>query len=367
MKIPFSDLKSVIADKIKKEGAITFAEFMSHALYNSKWGYYQKGKRDDYYTAPQISSIFGEMLAKLFSKLFKRFNERELVLMEIGAGVGYLARDILLNLEKRYLEDFNYLKYIPLEISDQKMEELKRYLAKDSLDKYLYPYKKEIKINGIIFSNEFFDALPVHIVKMDKGRLKEIYVEYKNEEFIEVVGEVSTDEILSYFEELKIELFEGQRAEVNLEAIRWLNKISKLLEKGFLITIDYGDLSEKLYSFYQIDGTIRSFYLHQVSKSPYINIGEQDITANVNFSALIYFGEKYGFNTLSYLTQKEFLINLGILDSIDPSDFSAKGIKDKLAIKNLIVPEVGMGEVFKVLIQSKGIGRFSIKDLWETK
>jgi SAM-dependent MidA family methyltransferase len=197
------------------------------------------------------------------------------------------------------------------------------------------------RITGCVFSNEFFDALPVHRLVRRNGVLREIYV---TSGFAEVEGPPS--------EPIDIPLVEGQLADISLEAPRWIARIGAALDRGYHLAIDYGYLEREFYA--RPRGTLMCYWRHQAVEDPYVHIGEQDITAHVNFSDLIAAGKASGLDTESFCTQMEFLVQLGILEQIEPlaRSRSAADIQRLQAIKKLLLPG-GMGERFKVLLQRK--------------
>ena len=198
-------------------------------------------------------------------------------------------------------------------------------------------------ITGCVFSNEFFDALPVHRVVRRGDSLKEIYV---TGDFQEIEGALR--------EPIEAPLAEGQTADMNLEARKWIRRISKSLKRGYHLAIDYGYLRNEFYA--QPHGTLMCYWHHQAEENPYIRIGEQDITAHVNFSDLIAEGLAAGLKTAGFTTQMDFLIGLGVLDEMEKLAVAgdAASMQRLLKIKKLILPG-SMGERFKVLIQSTNI------------
>ena len=193
------------------------------------------------------------------------------------------------------------------------------------------------------------------------GNLSEIYVSVENVDITETTGKPSSRDLEEYFRSIDIQFKEGQEFEINLLAEKLLREIDGILKKGFILTVDYGYLASELFSPERMKGTYKCIYKHSVNESPYINIGEQDITAHVDFSNLIRAGESLKINKIQYTTQGQFLIDWGILDLIN------RGIEEKSsqlrsfekeiqAIKNLFLPEL-MGDKFKVLIQEKNLGR----------
>jgi SAM-dependent MidA family methyltransferase len=155
-----------------------------------------------------------------------------------------------------------------------------------------------------------------------------------------------------------VTLLEGQKAEVNLKALDWMEKIESCLKKGFVLTIDYGYPAEELYAPYRREGTLLCYHRHQTSEKFLERLGEQDITSHVNFTGLIRKGEEVGLHFTGLVPQYQFLIGLGLLqemESLGGKLSEVDGLNLRLTLKHLIEPEAGMGEVFKALIQHKGI------------
>jgi SAM-dependent MidA family methyltransferase len=219
------------------------------------------------------------------------------------------------------------------------------------------------RIEGCFLSNELVDSFPVHRVLMEGGTLQEVYVGLDNGEFQEVQGDPSTPELVAYFQRLGIRLAEGQRAEVNLEALRWLQRVAQGLKQGFVITIDYGYRAEELYSPLRPAGTFLCYQGHRILTDPYALLGLQDMTAHVDFTSLIMCGEGYGLKLTGLVPQYRFLLALGILEQLAQlGQEEGESLNERLTIKNLILPG-GLGETFKVLIQHKGIDRPELEGL----
>jgi len=287
------------------------------------------GHAGDFYTSADLDPIFGQLLAKQFLNWAGTFESFTIV--ELGAGHGALARDIL---------QCHSFKYMILERSPAM-----RRRQQELLQGYDVTWIDELPagITGCIFSNEFFDALPVHRVVCRGGVLKEIYVA---EDFEEIESDVDP----GVRAVCKQDLQEGQVVEINLEAMRWIHQIAGALDRGYHVAIDYGYLRDEFYA--QMRGTLMCYWRHQAVENPYIRIGEQDITAHVNFSDLM---DERSLKTIAFTTQKDYLIQLGILDEMEKLAISgdAASMQRLLKIKNLILPG-SMGERFKVLVQTKG-------------
>jgi len=213
--------------------------------------------------------------------------------------------------------------------------------------------------SGCLYSNELIDALPTHRVVMTSDGLKEIYVNCKDGEFAEEAGEPSTPEIEAYLKRIAVELYPAQQAEVNLNAPQWLAAASKALRQGFILTIDYGYPAPELYTPRRKLGTLLCYYRHQTEENPYLRPGLQDITSHVDFTTLMKCGERLGLQNDWFGEQYRFMLSTGIIEEIEEIERSAKPDEEKLrlrlTLKKLIMPEGGMGDTFKVLIQSKGV------------
>ena len=207
------------------------------------------------------------------------------------------------------------------------------------------------KVTGCIFSNELLDALPVHRVVQREEGLREIYATANGDELGETEGQLSSPSIAQYMERYGVPLADGQFAEVNLAALEWLGDAAAVLERGFLLTIDYGYHASELYGPAHRRGTLLAYRGHRAEENWLEAPGEQDLTAHVNFTALEERGRELGLNPLRLATQTNFLLALaksqGLADLVEVSDVRRQLIQ-------LIHPE-GMGETFKVLIQAKGV------------
>jgi len=367
-------LIDTLRNKILVSGKITFAEFMNAVLYHPSYGYYSSerikiGKKGDYYTSSSVHPVFGEMICKQIEEMWNLTGGKEFAIVEMGAGDGSLSCDILMCAKREYPYFHELLRYILIEESRHMKEVQKERLKENGLlndgvlwSDYSGPLLNK-GVTGCFLSNELVDAFPVHIVEERDGGLKEVYVDFHDNTFVEVVDSPSTPQIWRYFDRLGIELEEGQRAEVNLKAIEWMQWIAKSLKKGFVITIDYGYSAEELYAPHRKDGTLLCYHKHRVVEDPYINIGEQDMTSHVDFTTLTMIGEEAGLLTAGFTDQMHFLFGLGIIERIgaigsaviEPGpEREAEALQERLRIKTLIMPE-RMGNIFKVLIQYKGL------------
>jgi len=364
------ELGDLIKEEIKTNGPITFARFMELALYHPELGYYtspgtQIGRTGDFYTAPAVSPLFGAMLARQFHEMWRMAGcPSSWALVEYGPGTGVLALDITRDVYRNYPELRAVLHYYLIEISPALRERQQNELNQSAPAGAVFKWVKSLAdINptgiesGCVFANELVDAFPVHLVEMDSTGLREIYVDLNSTAgFTFVSGPLSSAELANYFDMQNITLARGQKAEVNLQARKWLTEVAADLKQGFLLTTDYGATTAELYAPQRFNGTLRCFYKHRLVEDPFINIGLQDITAHVNFSALILWCEQLGLSKLGLVTQPQFLLNLGILDVLQGQEdftYNPEITKVTSAIKQLVLPG-GMGGIFKVLVLSKG-------------
>jgi len=362
-------LKGFILSQIGQRGSIPFSQFMEWCLYHPEYGYYRSqgvktGKNGDYYTSPCVHPLFGQSIAKQLFQMADILGGESFDVVEMGGGRGFLCLDILDWTKNERPSFYQRLRYYLLEtaprfLGEQK-EKLSRY-EKEGRVFWLAPenFKKgTAQIEGCFLSNELVDAFPAHRVVLDQGHLKELYVTHENGQFEEKWDEPSDPRISTYFESMDITLQEGQKAEVNLDALDWIEKVGYCVKKGFVLTIDYGYVAKELYSPYRPDGTLLCYFQHRISENPYERLGEQDITSHVNFTSLMQKGEEVDLSLTRFLPQYRFLMGLGILqemETLGKERPAMEGLKLRLSLKHLIEPEAGMGEVFKVLIQHKGI------------
>ena len=358
METPLSD---IIKNRILVQGPISFHDFMEMALYYPDLGYYSSspdkiGKHGDYYTSPYFTNVFGNVLAKQLEEMWLLTGKKDFTIVEYGAGMGSLCVDILRRLKhsKKLYENLNYCI---IEKSEAMRQNEKKIIGPDLINEKIVWYDSIEEIpsfTGCVLANEVLDNFSVHKVIMKQNELKEVFVDY-DKGFIEVL-KPAPDDLKEYFAALGIELPNDFCAEVNLEAIDWIERISSSLEKGFVITIDYGYPSSELYKSYHRLGTIVCYNKHTVNDLPYENIGQQDITAHVNFSALKIWGAKHGLNNCGFTNQSQFLLGLGLtehLRKLEEHEKNSFEVRKKLVLLHTLL--MSMGKKFKVLIQQKGL------------
>lgn len=381
---------------------ITFAEFMDMALYHPEYGYYSSHavkigfKDSDFFTSPNLCSDFGELLAEQFLQMWEILGKPiPFSLVEMGAGQGLLALHILKYHQLHYPDFFAALEYIIVEKSPALRQEQQQRLQDFPVRWCNLEDIPPNAIAGCFFSNELVDAFPVHQFILETGELREIYVttsnltlqppsnesfsppligeglgERSNFAFVEVTGEPSTLQLAEYLDLLEIDLTQsaypdGYRSEINLAALDWLSIVADRLQRGYVLTIDYGHPASRYYNPRRSQGTLQCYYQHRFHDNPYINIGRQDITAHVDFTALERWGEKYNLKNIGFIQQGLFLMALGLGDRIAALSYQQQPLSQLLqrrdALHQLIDP-TGLGG-FGVLIQSKGLDNTEISQL----
>jgi SAM-dependent MidA family methyltransferase len=357
-------LAALLAERIRRFGPITFAEYMRECLYHPVHGYYSQPEAHrfgDYITSVDVHPIFGRLLSRQFAEMWLQLDRPdEFLLVEAAAGSGRLAGHILHFAQSHLPDFFNAIKYVAVERSPARCDQLATHLSHFIRKGKCRP-SIEIPARipaGCVFSNELLDALPVHRVLQQRGALKEIFVTTDGKVFSEIPHPLSTGAITEYFAAQQITFADGQLAEAGLEACDWLSEIARRLDRGFVLTIDYGHEAADLFDAHHQSGTVLSYFKHQASNSFYAAPGEQDLTAHVNFTALRQWGARQGLETLGLLTQTAFLLALGkgndFEDLYDTGMDEPARLRARLQLKTLIYPE-GLGERFQVLLQQKNV------------
>ena len=362
-----NSLEQKIVERIRREGTISFESFMDMALYDSEFGYYVSqgqriGREGDFYTSSHLHPIFGVMVGKQIAEMWDLMGCPErFTIVEMGAGEGYVCKDMLDYLnqagsggQRPESSFYQTLQYLIVERNElQRHRQQERLNAYKEKIRWISDIREAGAVRGCIFSNELLDAFPVHLVRME-DKLREIFVNHNGITFIDQTGDLSSDAIAEYFRNAGIELAVGYTTEVNLRIRDWLLDINAVLEKGFVFTIDYGHPAEEYYSEDRNRGTLLCYHNHEFSEDPYQNIGDQDMTSHVNFSAVKRWGEEIGLRALGYCSQGSFFLSMGIDQEIARlAESSADYLFELGRIKKLFLPQ-GMGDSHKVLIQYKG-------------
>jgi SAM-dependent MidA family methyltransferase len=318
-------LAEILRDEIRSEGPISFTRFMEMALYHPELGYYRRprdpfGVHGDFYTAEQLQPVFGILIAERIKQLRGAMGDVEdFTVVELGAGRGEMAAAL------------GEFRYVPVDIGSGELPG---------------------GIRGVIFSNEFFDSLPVHAAVMRGGAARELRVGFTGERFTWVEAGAAPEEVECYRKTYLRTLTEGHIFEAGLKSLAWLERISGALDAGYVFSIDYGYAAAELARFPA--GTLMSYRRHQALDDVLKDPGEQDITAHVCFSALEEFGKTVGLETAAFEPLARTLIEAGETDQFARAlraESPAEEQRRRLQLKQLLF---GMGETFRTLIQRKG-------------
>jgi SAM-dependent MidA family methyltransferase len=365
-------LVETICDRIAHapQQRIPFSDYMDLVLYHPQFGYYASnadciGKSGDFLTSPHLAPDFGELLAIQIKQLWEILGcPKKFTIIEMGAGQGLLATQILEYLQREHLDFFNILEYLIIETAPAMITAQRQRLDTLPVRWCEWAEIDDRSIVGCFISNELIDALPVHQVIVKDGRLQEVYVtvDKDSKTFTELVDELSTDRLNQYWQLNDINLLrdrysDGYRTEVNLAALDWLKTVAQKLDRGYIISIDYGYSADRYYNPIRSQGTLQCYYEHYHHNDPYINIGNQDLTAHIDFTTIQKQGELLDLATIGFTKQGMFLMALGLGDRISTVSSSSSDIQTILTRRqNLhqLVDPMGVGK-FGILIQSKGL------------
>lgn len=355
-------LFEIIKREIVGKGDLPFSRFMELCLYHPSYGYYRKGsvpigKLGDYYTSPTVHKLFGFLIARQIKEIIETLKLNKTILVEAGAGRGHLARDIgeyFSEYEKELASRIELLIIEPHQsYREIQYKETKNYFNKVE---FIDTIENLPDFEGIFYSNELFDAFPVDIIEYDGNNLLQIYVAFDGASFIEKKGELSK-EVSHFLSSFPVTFKEKFRTEVCPASASFYATISERLKKGAVLTIDYGYNMDEYLSLGRNRGTLMCYYRHQAFENPYIRVGEQDLTAHVNFSVLKMVGEQHGLKTEGYNEQQYFLMGCGFVEEVErlKAKMTQSAFEEEMQkIKVLIMPG-GMGTTFKFFLQSKGL------------
>jgi SAM-dependent MidA family methyltransferase len=366
------DLISAIRDEINAAGGrIPFARFMELALYHPAWGYYlspvrRPGRPGDFLTAPETHPFFGITLARQIAECWERLSRpHPFVVREYGSGIGALAWDVIAGLSNEAPECRAALQYRLVETNLHRLAESLAGFAQGGLGdavrgEEIPPGSDPEAITGVVIANEIADALPVHRLIWRDSHLREGWVVWSGGEFVEVEDDLSPEAAAANPEdmlrEMSVALNEGDRIEISPAAAAWFASAARGLLRGYAIVIDYGYPAPELYRAHRLAGTVRAHRGHTVTDDPFAHIGEQDLTAHVDFSALRRAGENAGLTFAGQTNQGAFLASLEMGDllvalGVDPQTDLPEYLASQAAILRLIDPG-GMGR-FGVLIMAR--------------
>ena len=352
-----------LRESIRREGAITFHDWMKAALYDPSGGYYQRadrprwGREGDYRTSPERSELFAATFAHYFAGLHNELNSLSIV--ECGAGDGSFAFGVLSTLREQSPAIFADSRYVVYDLSEDALDRARKRLAEFHDRVKFYSDWEQIAVErGVYFANELLDAFPVHRVVKTGAELSELYVDVDtNGNFYWTTGPLSSPRLAEFCRAHSIDLADGQVVEINLAIDDWLAQVALRLEHGFLITVDYGSEAVELYdAVNRPEGTLRGFARHGFVDDVLARPGDYDLTTSVNWTQVITTGASFRFEIVDFASQDKFLLKAGLLDQLEYGLGRATSEAEKTALtvgaREMILPG-GMASSFQVLVQKR--------------
>ncbi len=336
---------------------------MERALYEPGLGYYATSverptRAGDFLTAPELHPIFGHVLARRVEAMWQAIGRPEtFTVREFGAGTGTLFMTLVEGLSGMGTDLTRAIRYQPIDLALQRAT-LEQRLATAGHGGKISEATPDSPLVGVVLANEFLDALPVHVVVRDGDDLREVYVDWQDERFVERPGELSDARLSAWFAESGIELVDGQRAEASVAMLDWVSALGSQLERGFAIVIDYGASAADLYAAHRMTGTLRAFRGQHVSSNVLSAVGHQDITAHVDFDALERAARSADLIVVERRRQAEFLIDNGLDEAyaaarVDSDQDWSAALSLRSAVRRLIDPQALGG--YQVAVLGKGL------------
>jgi Uncharacterized conserved protein len=363
-----TELVQFIRETIRTRGPISFAWFMQQALYHPVRGYYSAGRcaigrRGDYYTNVSVGPLFGQLLAAQFAEIWERLGKIDnFVLVEQGAHHGEFARDVLESARKGWPDFFAALRYRIIEpfpvLQLRQLQALAGFENKiqwrDSIDA-LEPF------TGVHFSNELLDAMPVHLIvsQCERGLSApaecawlEKFVTLNDHAFAFIDQPIADQTLRDHLQKCPAQLA-GYQTEVNLAALDWIDNLSRKLDRGYVVTIDYGYPSDEFFAPHRSAGSLQVRAQHRLLGSPFEQIGNADITSHVEWTSIAECAEACGLQVKGFTDQHHFITGIisEVAHDIAQDDADPKA---KRALQTLLHPEM-LGRNFQILALGKNV------------
>jgi SAM-dependent MidA family methyltransferase len=338
----------MLCDLIRAEGTISFARYMELALYAPGLGYYSAGLRKfgsggDFVTAPEISPLFSQCIARQCKQIGGD-------ILEFGAGTGAMAEEIL----REYTPNNYYILEVSADLKQRQQEKLKHFTNVTWLTSL------PEKFSGIILANEVLDALPVHRFQIIDNKILEAYVRCENNQFVWHYDQPTSPGLLDAVEKLNISEH-NYTSEIHLTIPPFIHTLGKILNHGTILLIDYGFPRREYYHPDRHQGTLMCHHQNQAHPDPLVLTGLQDITAHVDFTAVAEAAVDAGLHVAGYTNQASFLLGCGLLENGLPRGARNDGLGDlkqqlviSQQIQKLTQPHE-MGELFKVIALTKNL------------
>lgn len=361
----------LLVDEIQSEiaalGPITFARFMEQALYHPEHGYYvaatrRPGRGGDFLTSPETHPFFGLTIARQLLEMYERLGRPEpFTILEYGSGIGGLAYDVIVGMLEDQPKLRRSLRYSFNEVNPYRVAQALDAMDEVGLGDIVDIDDGTTPITGVVLANEVADAMPVHRLRWTGTDFEELFVDWQEGQFVEVPGAVSFDVVaidpVAYLTRQGVDLGQmppGSRIEVSPAINRWLRDVASRLLTGYALIIDYGYPAAELYRDHRLESTVRAYRNHTVTDNPYLFVGEQDLTAHVDFSNLIETANGVGLDVVGLTTQSDFLTGAGL---------------GELLVSLQQEPHLAVEEYYRAqaatfrLIDPGGMGRFRVLGL----
>ncbi len=347
---------------IQKGGVIGFDEFMNLALYHHQYGYYRSElvkfhKAGDFTTAPEISPLFGRLIAKQLVELENILDAG--AILEFGAGSGVLAGEVVKTLSKiGKLPKYYYILELSAKLQQRQYLYLKKQLP-HLIAHFVWLKALPENFSGVVIANEVLDAMPSKRFEFNFGNLSELCVvggdmcfRYQKKapqgsQARQILALLAQDKSFATLKNI-----ERYESEFNFYLKPWLSALYEKMRSGLILIIDYGYTQKEYYHPERIGGTLKCYYRHRAHNNPFIHIGKQDMTTSVHFSYLTNVALELGFELVGFTTQAAFLLNLGIEKLLCEAQKKEAHLALAQGVKQLLLPNF-MGEIFKVIAFSK--------------
>src|SRR2546423_6090950 len=307
-------LLDFIRQTIRRDGPVRFDWFMEQALYHPQWGYYSSdrcaiGRRGDYFTNVSVGPLFGRLLARQFVEMWEIMGgPADSVIVKQGAHHGEFAHDVLTTMSD-FPADLRYCIIEPFPLLQARQEEtLSRFAHRISWRKSLTDLEP---FAGVHFSNELLDAMPVRLIRSERGGdWQEKFVGDSGDDFVFVTRPIADAELRSHLEKIPRNDNDTYETEVNLAALKWIEGIAEKMARGFVLTVDYGYPRLEFYATERTAGTLQSFANHRRASSPLDEVGRVDITAHIDWTSVAERAEQSGLELLAFTDQHHFMTGL---------------------------------------------------------
>ncbi|WP_176545051.1 SAM-dependent methyltransferase [Bacillus sp. AFS041924] len=369
-------MKNLIIKEINKskEHFITYEQFISLVLYESEKGYYQMndekiGRKGDFYTSSSVGTVYGEVIAATFCR-FVKCKLIEPIFIEVGGGNGRFASSFLSYCEKNEFEIYKRLTYFLIDASDYHRNLQQELLANHlNINYFSHLYELEQINNGMVFSNELFDALTVRVVEYSQNEWHEVVITLDEQNNLkENLVKIKDSEISDFLCRNNFDGKKGQRVEIPVGMEKMYDLLQSKLSKGIILTVDYGFTREEWDAPHRIKGSLRGYYKHELKTNILDNLGAMDITTHIHWDELKRFGTMYNIENLYFSSQREALLDFGLLNWLIPhaqsNPFSSE-YKQNRSVQSLMMPG-GISDSFQMLLQTKGMStneQFKLNEL----